>query len=186
MRASTPVLLGEREGEEDNGSGGRSPSAGQEEQVEEEVVEGGEGDPFQESVIRFHLAMTDAQLAASDPAAQQAALRRVFEELGAMRVELYVGQGAGQQEEQQQRDEAAVQQEMLADCERKAGEVMLNLLRRATSAVSPDPAAAPGLFYECVRLRQEAKVSECIVCPAQPPVRGGRGRASAALLRIFI
>ncbi len=57
---------------------------------------------------------------------------------------------------------AAVRQEMLADCERKAGEVMLNLLRKATSAVAPDPKAAPGLFYECVRLHQEAKVNESI------------------------
>ena len=59
---------------------------------------------------------------------------------------------------------AAVRQEMLADCERKAGEVMLNLLRKATSAVAPDPKAAPGLFYECVRLRHEAKVSGWVCC----------------------
>lgn len=115
--------------------------------VAQELEEG--ADPFQESVVRFHLAMTDARLA-DGPAAQQAALRRVFEELGAMRAELYVAGGGG--------GGAAVQEEMLADCERKAGEVMLNLLRKATAAVAPDPEAAPGLFYECVRLRQEAKV----------------------------
>lgn len=139
-----------------------------------ELEEG--ADVFQESVIRFHLAMTDAHMAAvaaaaaggggADPGALHAALRWVFEELGAMRAELYVGSGAaaaddgagggqGQEAQAQQRE---VQEEMLADCERKAGEVMLNLLRRATSAVAPDPEAAPGLFYECVRLRQEAKV----------------------------
>lgn len=122
----------------------------------EELEEG--ADAFQESVIRFHLAMTDAHMAAAgaDSGAQQAALRRVFEELGAMRAELYVGSGA--EDGQAPPPQRAVQEEMLADCERKAGEVMLNLLRRATSAVAPDPEAAPGLFYECVRLRQEAKV----------------------------
>lgn len=53
----------------------------------------------------------------------------------------------------------AIQEEMLADCERKVGEVMLNMLRKATSAVNPEPEAAPGLFNGCVRFKQEAKAA---------------------------
>lgn len=136
----------------------RSPVTAAPQELEEEEEEEKEGvEPFQESVVRFHLAMTDAKLAAAaaDREAQQAAMRRVFEELGAMRAELFVSSGDGGSSPPEQ---AVVQEEMLADCERKAGEVVLDSLRRATSAVAPDPEAAPGLFYECVRLRQEAKV----------------------------
>lgn len=52
----------------------------------------------------------------------------------------------------------AINQEILADCERKAGQSLLDLLRKATSAVAPDPDAAYELFHQCVRLRQEHKV----------------------------
>ena len=129
-----------------------------------------EEDPFQASVIRFHLAMTEVQQhqqqhqqrlgmpsqgSEADEARQRAALGRVFEELGAMRAEMYVAGGAADASPAQR----AVQGEMLADCERKTGEVMLNFLRRATSAIAPDPEAAPGLFLECVRMKQEAKAA---------------------------
>lgn len=53
----------------------------------------------------------------------------------------------------------AINSEILADCERKAGQSLLDLLRKATSAMSPDPEAAYELFHECVRLKHEAKVS---------------------------
>lgn len=162
MSSLPPGMVAEGQNDAHSRSRVGSPTAA------EELEEG--ADAFQESVIRFHLAMTDAHMAAAaaagggggaDSAAQQAALRRVFEELGAMRAELYVGSGA-EDDDGQAAPQRAVQEEMLADCERKAGEVMLNLLRRATSAVAPDPEAAPGLFYECVRLRQEAKVGACV------------------------
>lgn len=57
----------------------------------------------------------------------------------------------------------AIQEEMLADCERKAGDALLNRLRKATSAILPNPMAAPVLFYECARLKQEAKVSRYVM-----------------------
>jgi hypothetical protein len=138
--------------------------------IMQELEEG--TDPFQESVIRFHLAMTEVmqhthtqaggggggggkKQSEDDEARLHAAWQSIYEELGAMRAEIYVGSAAADNTEAQR----AVQEEMLADCERKAGEIMLNLLRKATSAMSPDPEAAPGIFLECVRLRQEAKAA---------------------------
>lgn len=134
--------------------------------IMQELEEG--TDPFQESVIRFHLAMTEVmqhthtqaggggkKQSEDDEARLHAAWQSIYEELGAMRAEIYVGSAAADSTETQR----AVQEEMLADCERKAGEIMLNLLRRATSAMAPDPEAAPGIFLECVRLRQEVKAA---------------------------
>jgi len=55
-------------------------------------------------------------------------------------------------------DDQGVHTEMLADCERKAGGALLELLRSSCSTISPDPIAARGLFRSCLRLKLEAKV----------------------------
>ena len=130
-------------------------------------------DAFQESVRRFYVAL--AELQASD---RDEPLSRVYDELGAMRAEIYVASGAEPQVgwlialllwvlptisllKYIPPITQPVQEEMLSDCERKAGDALLNRLRKATSAISPDPIAAPILFYECARLKQEAKVIGC-------------------------
>ena len=158
---------------------GADQDAGQQEEEEEE------GDAFMEAVMRFHMSLAEVQQqqqqqqqqpqpplprrrrddeeeelegerrARQKQQAVNASLDRLFDELGGMRAEMYVGSVATDTSPEQR----AVQEEMLADCERKAGEVMLNFLRKATSAIAPDPIAAPGLFLECVRLKQEAKAA---------------------------
>lgn len=138
-------------------------------------------DPFTEAIVRFHMTLAEVQqqhnrplselqtekyrknkendnideklLAGRDVAAP--ALGRLMEDLDGIRAEMYVGDTAAETSPEQK----DVQQEMLEDCERKTGDVVLNLLRKATSAIAPDPAAAPALFLECVRLKQETKAA---------------------------
>ncbi len=167
--------------------GRRSPAsplfaaAGRADQDAEEEEE--EGEAFMEAVMRFHISLAEVQQAQQKQQsplpprrrregdnddeegleeelrarvmeqAITASLDRLYSELGGMRAEMYVGKVATETSPEQR----AVQEEMLTDCERKAGEVMLSFLRKATSAIAPDPIAAPGLFLQCVRLKQEAK-----------------------------
>jgi hypothetical protein len=141
------------------------------------VQDAGEEAPnaFQASVERFYLALMDVQ------AGQRSALDRVLNELAIMKAELHAGEhrvaevsrlalgwsstpagdwwrnGAFTASFQ-----GSVELEMLGDCERKAGQAILDMLRTATSASAPDPQAALFLFSECVRLGHESKVCGCI------------------------